>query len=337
MPGFAGIILIATATFIITIFGYKVVHVYERYAWIPCFIIYLIVIGVFTHSGHFVNIPMGVGLSEAGSALSFAAAIFGFATGWTSFAADYTVYQPVDRSSLPVFAWTFSGLAFPLLFTEMLGAVISTAMSANGGDNIYKLGYGSSGIGGLLAAVLVPTLGGFGRFCLVVLALSVIANNCPNIYSVSLTLQVLTNASQKVPRYVWTFVGTIIYCAIAIPGYKHFESALENIMLLVGYWLAIYEGIAISEHIFFKRGFSGYRAEDYLSREKLPPGFAAVLAFIFGAFGAVLGMAQVWFVGPVGKLCGGAFGGDVGFELAFAFSVISYCVMRHFEKQYFGR
>lgn len=81
MPGWAGIIVIAGATFLVTLFGYKVVHTYERYSWIPCFIIFLIVLGEFAHSGNFENIPMGVGLSEAGSALSFAASVFGFATG----------------------------------------------------------------------------------------------------------------------------------------------------------------------------------------------------------------------------------------------------------------
>lgn len=242
MPGWAGIILIAAATFLITLFGYKVVHTYERYSWIPCFIIFLIVIGEFAHSGNFSNIPMGVGLSEAGSALSFAASVFGFATGWTSYAADYTVYQPVGRSRKSVFIWTYAGLAFPLLFTEMLGAAVATAVAAHDGKNVYNDGYHSSGIGGLLAAVIVPPLGRFGQFCLVVLALSIIANNCPNIYSVSLSLQLLARVSQRVPRFVWTFIGTLIYCAIAIPGYGHFQSVLENFMLLIAYWLAIYEG-----------------------------------------------------------------------------------------------
>ena len=242
MPGWAGIIVIAAATFLITLFGYKIVHTYERYSWIPCFIIFLIVLGEFAHSGHFYNIPMGVGKSEAGAALSFAASVFGFATGWTSYAADYTVYQPVNRPRRLVFLWTYAGLAFPLLFTEMLGAAIATSMAANNGSNVYIDGYNSSGIGGLLAAVIVPPLGRFGQFCLVVLALSIIANNCPNIYSVSLSLQLLARVSQRVPRFVWTFIGTIIYCAIAIPGYGHFESVLENFMLLIAYWLSIYEG-----------------------------------------------------------------------------------------------
>lgn len=337
MPGWAGIIVIAAATFLITLFGYKIVHTYERYSWIPCFIIFLIVLGEFAKSGDFIKIPMGVGISEAGSALSFAASVFGFATGWTSYAADYTVYQPVDRSRKSIFLWTFAGLSFPLLFTEMLGAAVASAMAANDGENVYMDGYSSSGIGGLLAAVMVPPLGKFGQFCLVVLALSIIANNCPNIYSVSLSLQLLAKVSQRVPRFVWTFVGTLVYCAIAIPGYGHFASVLENFMLLIAYWLAIYEGISLSEHFIYKRGFAGYDPKIYMDAKALPPGIAAVVAFGFGIMGAVLGMAQVWFVGPIGKLCGAEFGGDVGFELAFCFAAVSYIPMRYFEKRYFKR
>ena len=336
MPGWAGIIVIAAATFLVTIFGYKIVHMYERYSWIPSFIIFLIVLGEFAHSGKFENLPMGSGKAEAGAALSFAASVFGFATGWTSYAADYTVYQPVGRSRKSVFLWTFAGLSFPLLFTEMLGAAIATAMAANDSNNDYYNGYESSGIGGLLAVVLGP-FGRFGQFCLVILALSIIANNCPNIYSVSLTLQLLARKSQRVPRFIWTFIGTLAYCAIAIPGYSHFESVLENFMLLIAYWLAIYEGISLSEHIFFKRGFSGYAPEHYMSKEKLPPGYAAIAAFAFGVMGAILGMAQVWFTGPIGKLCGTAYGGDIGFELAFSFSSTSFCFLRYFEKKHFGR
>ena len=62
------------------------------------------------------------------------------------------------------------------------------------------------------------------------------------------------------------------------------------------------------------------------------------MGFLFGVFGAVMGMAQVWFIGPVGKKIGlPEFGGDVGFELAFAFAMISYLGMRTVELKYFGR
>ena len=173
---------------------------------------------------------MGAGAAEAGGVLSFASSVFGFATGWTSYAADYTVYQPVGSSRVKVFLWTWAGLIFPLCFTEMLGLAVATAVTA---DPAYEDSYKASGIGGLLAAVLFPPLGRFGEFCLVVLALSIIANNCPNIYSLTFSLQVMGRWTQNVPRFIWTFVGTLVYCAIAIPGYSSFESVLTNFMLLI--------------------------------------------------------------------------------------------------------
>lgn len=369
IDGFAGIIIIAAATFIVTLFGYKVVHLYEFWSWIPSFIVFLIVIGEFAHSGAFNKISMGVGKSEAGSVLSFSASVFGFGTGWTSLAADYTVYQPRTVSRVKVFAWTFGGLIFPLLFTQILGLAVATATvpaSSDGFVNPYDEGYSKSGIGGLLAAVLFPPLGRFGQFCLVVLALSIIANNCPNMYSVTFSLQIMGRWTQAVPRFIWTFVGTVIYCAIAIPGYSHFESVLEDFMLLIvrfplppfrscnvplsptihpehsklnsffqGYWLAIYEGIALTEHFFFAG--RKYDVTIYATPSSLPPGIAAIVAFCFGVMGAVLGMAQVWFTGPIGKLAGTDYGGDVGFPLAFAFSAISYASLRTVEKNVFGR
>ena len=232
VPGYAGIIIIAAATWLVTVFGYKVVHVYEFWSWIPSLIIFLIVLGEFAHSGKFINLAMKSGSSEAGSVLSFAASVFGFGTGWTSYAADYTVYQPVSASRIKTFAWTYGGLIVPLCFTEMLGLAIATA-TLDPVDTSYADGYNQAGIGGLLAAVLFPPLGRFGQFCLVILALSIIANNCPNIYSVTFSLQLMGRWTQAVPRFIWTFIGTLVYCAIAIPGYSHFAQVLEDFMLLI--------------------------------------------------------------------------------------------------------
>lgn len=350
VPGWAGIIIIAACTFFVTLFGYKIVHVYEFWSWIPCFIVFLILLGQFAHSGAFYNVPMGVGSSEIGGILSFAASVFGFATGWTSYAADYTVYQPANTSRVKAFLWTFAGLIFPLCFTEMLGLAVSTALfnpafgpTFGATDpttitNPYVLGYEQSAIGGLMGAVLITAYGRFGEFCLVVLALSIIANNCPNIYSLALSLQVMGRWTAAVPRFIWTFVGTLVYCAIAIPGYSHFQAVLEDFMLLIGYWLAIYEGVSLTDHFFFKHGINGYDISIYRSPALLPPGVAAVVAFGFGIMGAVLGMSQVWFVGPIGKLIGvPPFGGDIGFELAFCFSAVSYLPMRMVEKRMMNR
>lgn len=281
-------------------------------------------------------LPLSRGPSEAGSVLSFAASVFGFAAGWSSYAADYTVYQPENSSRGRLFSWTFVGLIIPLIFCEVLGAAVMTAAAT---DPAYETAYETSGIGGILAAVLVPPLGHFGSFCLVILALSIVANNCPNIYSVALSMQVLSSKTQRIPRFAWSLIATCVYIGISIPGYSMFESWLENFMLIIGYWLAIYDGIALTEHFVFRgRRGSGYEeVEEYDVPGRLPPGMAAVSAFGVGVVGAVLGMAQVWFTGPVGALCGGEFGGDVGFELAFVFSAVTYAVFRVIERAYYRR
>ena len=53
--------------------------------------------------------------------------------------------------------------------------------------------------------------------------------------------------------------------------------------------------------------------------------------------GFVLGMAQPWYVGVLAKKIEPVFGGDIGFELAAAFSGTVYPVARYVEKKKFGR
>jgi hypothetical protein len=45
-------------------------------------------------------------------------------------------------------------------------------------------------------------------------------------------------------------------------------------------------------------------------------------------------MSTTWFIGPLARKIGG--GGDIGFELAFAFSVITFIPLRWVERKYWG-
>lgn len=105
-----------------------------------------------------------------------------------------------------------------------------------------------------------------------------------------------------------------------------------------GYWLAIYEGVAVTDHFLFKRSISNYDPKIYASPRLLPPGVAAIAAFLFGVLGAVLGMSQPWFVGPIARIIGEPpFGADVGFELSFGFTAVTYMLFRTIELRMVGR
>lgn len=114
------------------------------------------------------------GRATAASCLSFGATIAGFALGWTSLAADYTVNFPANSSKLKVFACTYGGLNLPLIFCEVLGAVLMATFTQK---STWEDAYHADELGGLLGAPLIGPMGGFGKFLLVILALSIVANN----------------------------------------------------------------------------------------------------------------------------------------------------------------
>jgi len=285
-------------------------------------------------AAHFEGGIGGSGPIEAASVLSFGSAIAGFALGWTSLAADYTVNFPENTSNLKVFVYTYLGLNTPLILIETLGAAMMTTFNSKTtwGDD-----YNNGGLGGLLAAPLSP-LGGFGRFLLVLLALSIVANNIPNMYSFALTFQVLGKYAQSVPRLFLVVLGTVIYIILAIIGASHFETALDTLLVILSYWLAIYTVILLEEHFIFRRGsFANYDLDAYNKNHLLPRGYAALLATCFGIMGAVLGMAQTWYVGVLGRKIGNpVYGGDIGFELSGSFAAITYPIFRYYERQYYG-
>jgi purine-cytosine permease-like protein len=69
IPTPAGIVIISVFTWFVSMVGYKWVHLYERYCWIPVCIVYFILLGEGAH--HFVSAPMPSGPVEAGNVLSF--------------------------------------------------------------------------------------------------------------------------------------------------------------------------------------------------------------------------------------------------------------------------
>jgi NCS1 nucleoside transporter family len=339
-----GTVIIAMATLVVGMFGYKHVHMYEQYAWVPTAVTFFVVIGV--AAKHLVNEPMAFGRAEAASVLSFGGVIWGFNIGWVSLASDYNVYMPSDAPSWQVFMWTYLGIAVPCVLVMWLGAAIAAAAlagadPANAGTVIaaWYARFEEHELGGLLHEVMVRPMHGGGKFFMVLLVLSVVANNVINVYSMGMSVSVITRYLQVVPRVIWPMVITGIYIPLAIVGANAFADTLEYFLGILGYWLAIFVTVVIEEHFIFRRGkFANYDAEHtWNDRSRLPWGLGALGAFGFGVAGAVVGMSQVWYTGPLGAMVGGKRGGDIGFELASGFTAVMYPLFRTLEIKLMGR
>jgi NCS1 nucleoside transporter family len=339
------ILIIAILTTLVSIYGYRYVHRYERYAWIPMAIIFAIMLVI--AAPHFTIIPTpAFGAAEIASFVSFGGAVYGFATGWSSYAADYNVNQPENTSPSRVFWLTFLGVFVPCVLLETLGLLFTTWKPLSGGT--------------LLAAVVSP-LGGFGSVVVVLLALSVVANNIPNDYSLGLSVQVFGKTFQRVKRYIWTLIGAVLYVAIAIPAAANFNETLTSFLLLIAYWLGPWSIILVLEHFVFRHG--RYNVDDWNTPSRLPIGWAAIVSMVFGLVGVYLGFAQVlilgktapltgpvaswvhltflspclptgclWAItGPVGYLVNPPTGMDVGFELGLVLAGVAYLILRRVE------
>src|SRR5436309_7171406 len=119
IPSWAGILILAILTTLVSIYGYRYVHRYERYAWIPMAVIFAIMLIV--AAPHFSIVGThAFGAAEIAGLLSFGGAVYGFATGWASYAADYNVNQPEDTPSRRIFWLTYLGLFVPMVLLETL-------------------------------------------------------------------------------------------------------------------------------------------------------------------------------------------------------------------------
>ena len=73
----------------------------------------------------------------------------------------------------------------------------------------WNAGYSGGDVGGLLNAMLSP-VGGFRKFLMVLVSLSVTGNNAPTIYSMCIAVQTLIPPFAAVPRYVFSVLATAV-------------------------------------------------------------------------------------------------------------------------------
>ena len=193
------------------------------------------------------------------------------------------------------------GLSLSFTFTIVLGIGLASGININSSfASAYEGGQGS-----LIVAGFVDPLGNFGRFLGVVVALGLVTNIIAPTYSCGIDFQILARYALRVPRTVWNTIAIIIYTVCALAGRDHLSEIFTNFLALMGYWVAIWTAIIIEEHVFF-HVWTGrtYDWDAWNQPEKLPNGFAALSSFLIGWAGAILCMAQAYYVGPIAKLIG---------------------------------
>lgn len=293
-----GCVIIAIIGYVISIFGFSLIHTYEKYSWILSFILMVILMAQVRDKIDS-NIPSLDGDSGplfTSSFLSFLAVNFSSASGWCSIASDYYCNYPATTKSWKIAAMTVFGISIPTIFVTVIGACLGNAAITNSDANpALDAAYNDHLLGGLLLEVYHPLR--FSKFCLVLLVFTVLGNNIAVNYSSGLSLQLLGHYFHAIPRFVWSFANALVIAVIAIAGKNHLSLIVSNFVSLLGYWTVSFTVILMVEDRWFRR-HEGYDLNAWDRPSKLPWGVAAVLALLTGYLaGGVPGMAQTWYTG----------------------------------------
>ncbi|KAL2004257.1 hypothetical protein VTN02DRAFT_4772 [Thermoascus thermophilus] len=244
--------------------------------------------------------------------LSFFSICLSAAITYSPLAGDFFVYYPPHTSKPALFILTVLGLGVSFTMAFLVGIGLATGIPAH---HEYSEAW-NTGAGALIVAGFAP-LRRFGQFCAVVVALGLIANTVAPTYSSGIDFQILGRYAERVPRVAWNTFGVAIYTVCALAGRGHLSEIFTNFLALMGYWVAIWSAIVLEDRYLFRRK-TGYHWASWSDPTKLPIGIAATVAFLVGWAGAILCMAQVWYVGPLARLVG-EFGADVCSSFSFLF------------------
>ncbi|RKF63766.1 Purine-cytosine permease FCY2 [Erysiphe neolycopersici] len=339
-----GCILIGILSYVISIFGFKVIHSYVKYAWIGSFIVLCILAGQISSKVDVSRPPSQKGLAHTGAFLSFLTINFSASATWGTVAADYFCYYPASTPTWKIYFLMIFGIVLPTSFTAIIGACLGNIAFNTTSETGSKLityayptlaeAYRDYGLGGILRASYYPAA--LSKTILTLLSFSVLANNIVVNYSVGLSFQLFGDFFHAVPRFIWSFLNAVLITVLAVIGRENLSNIVANFVSMLGYWAISFTLIlAIEDRLFRRR--SGYNLDFWNTPSKLPWGISAIAAlFVSYLAGALSGMSQSLYIGPIARKFGGN-GGDVGVALSGLFTLIIYPIVRFYELKVYGK
>jgi NCS1 nucleoside transporter family len=318
--------LILVPAMCIAFSGYRVLHFYQRFAWIPVLFALFVLVG-YSHKELGNQTP-----TEPITARAFfntVAFMAGYLISWGNVAGDYCVYMPPNSPKIRIFFYGLFGICTPAILLLTFGSAIGAAIV----NNPHWLSeYHKYSTGGILGAMLEPA-GGFGKFILVILTFSVLGTCSREIYTIANDFQILIPKAHIIPRIIWVIVSGGLILGIAIGAVGHFYTGLVNLIYFIGYFSTSYVAVILLEWWWFRKADpKSYDHSIWDSPRELPWGIAATLTVFLPWALVVPCMDETWYTGPFAKKTG-----DLGFEVAGILSCILYIPLRMLEIKLSGR
>jgi nucleobase:cation symporter-1, NCS1 family len=284
------ILICAVPTVILAIFGYNLVHAWQRYITIVVAIMVLIIAiqSVAFSSGH----HQGAAFASPSVAtfMTVISLFFIAAASWSPNVSDYSRYLPEDVSFRRTFSAIFFGIFLGWAAIACIGSLV-----------VWQIPTGS-----LYAAIQTIT----GKWALVLLAISLISTNTVNTYTGMLSVVSTISTFRRVPvgqaiRILG--IGLMVAAALiaAIAGYNSFLNSLENFLDVLIFVFVPWSAINLLDFYFVRKGH--YDIDSFFTPKGVYGGWQmkAIICYLIGLAVEFPFLNQTFYEGPFAKLLNG--------------------------------
>jgi nucleobase:cation symporter-1, NCS1 family len=289
---------------IIVIYGYNMIHLFERVTAIALAGGFLVLGAVTLQRANWAapfnpHTPAAQGGESAGIILAIALA-FSYVIGWVPSASDYSRYLPQSTNPRAIRRWVFLGGFIPCTILEIMGAAAVTALPS----------YDLAALQPTAAVTLLLGTGIAGSLGLITIMLGTLTANCINLYSGSLSALAVW-PRVRLGRWQVAVVIAVVGGALAMLG-AHPERTAQlytDFLLLLAAWASPWAGVVLVQWWLNRRK----RPDPTAAFALKPPLRIGVFAWIIGLLASIPFLDQAWFVGWIARA--NPWIGDVSYEV----------------------
>ncbi|WP_422746177.1 purine-cytosine permease family protein [Mycobacterium sp. WMMD1722] len=236
-----GLLVIVALQTGLAFFGHNLVHAFERWTFPALAVIFAATsVAILTQADLGAAAPSG-GVGGMGGFLLTVGTAFGYAAGWTPYAADFTRYLPATVNTRRTGMFAAAGLFLSCLVLESVGAA---SVTIGGGD----------ALGDPTAAFTSPLADWLAKATLLAIAVGAVAANSINVYSGAMAFVTL---GIKLPAHVARALVTVFFGVAgflvawwALPDAAH---SYEAFLLIIAYWIGPWLGVMFADQ-YLRRG-----------------------------------------------------------------------------------
>jgi NCS1 family nucleobase:cation symporter-1 len=309
LPLTLSLVLIVGVQIVFAFFGHNMIHKTNKVLF-PFSVVAFVLAFIWVVPSADFSVNSGGG--TLGGFLIAMGAAFGYASGWNTFASDYSRYLKEDTSKKAVALWSGAGLFLScsiLMFLGILGATLIAPEGATPTDQF------TSTMPTLIASIVL----------LAIVAGSVIGNSL-NVYSATMSfLSLPIKISSAYRRTIATVVFGLAGGSVAYFGLQDPEK-YTNFLLVIAYWVAPWLGVVFMDQYLRRKN----KVSGFLFDKSHNP-IAGVVSFVSALVISVwLFSNQVMYVGPVPTAVPEF--GDSAPIVGFILAAVFYAVLYKFQK-----